>query len=130
MENTTYQIGEVQFNPMKQVLIFNRFRSVKLSHKESLILQYMMKNTNKAITLSEIISQCLVQYQCDPLSTRRAIQQLSTKLELADHIEYPYIDCYMFHASEKEEELPSIFNFKRIKKLFSRTPHMTKLVAG
>lgn len=129
MENTSYQIGEVQFDPEKKELIFNRYRSVRLSTKESLILRYMLDNPNKAITLAEILGSCLAQYNAEPISTRKTIQLLSHKLELADHIEYPYIDCYMFRADKATTQKQAPVLVKRIKRLFSRVPAMSKAPA-
>jgi DNA-binding response OmpR family regulator len=130
MENSTYQIGEVQFNPLAKELIFNRYRSVNLSVRETIILQYLLEHPNKAITLSEIINQCLSHYHCDPISIRKTIQLLSSKLEIADHIEYPYIDCYMFNQKETVDESPSLFNVKRLRRFLSRSPQMSKALAS
>lgn len=129
MENTNYQIGDLQFSPNKKELIFNRYRCVKLSTKESLILQYLLDNPNKAITLAELLSNALRQYQSDPIATRKTIQLLSNKLERSDCIEYPYIDCYMFRYDEHARQKNQGANLKRIKRWFSRVPAMTKSYA-
>jgi DNA-binding response OmpR family regulator len=130
MENVNYQIGEVQFNPTAKELVFSRFRSVRLSNRENAILQYMLENPNKAITLTEIIAQCLADYPCDPIGTRKTIQLLSAKLELEDNIEYPYIDCYMFRNLSAAQEKSSLFNVSRLKRFLSRSPQMSKALTG
>lgn len=130
MEDSSIKIAHVLFNPSHKELIFSRYRSVKLNNRETLILQYLVKNQNKAITLTEIIQQCLSQYHNDPIVTRKNIQQLSAKLESADFIEYPYIDCYLFRCQCQSEEKLPLFNFKRLKRLFNRTPQMNKQFSG
>ncbi len=130
MENLNYQIGEVQFNPTAKELVFSRFRSVRLSNRENAILQYMLENPNKAITLAEIIAKCLSDYPCDPIGTRKTIQLLSAKLELEDHIEYPYIDCYMFRNASEQEDKGSLFNVNRLRRFLGRSPQMSKAMAG
>ena len=126
----SYQIGEVTFTPAEKLLVFSRYRSVKLSARETLVLQYLLDNANQAITLTEIISKCLHDYPCDPIATRKTIQQLSFKLELADHIEYPYIDCYLFryNAEAQTNQKQGLFNFKKLTKLLQRAPLFTRSV--
>lgn len=129
MENSNYQIGDLQFDPNHKELVFNRYRSVKLTNRESLILQYLLENPNKAITLAELLSNALGQYQSDPIATRKTVQLLSNKLERSDFIEYPYIDCYMFRYDERAQNAGQLFKLKSLKRLFSRMPLMTKTFA-
>jgi len=126
-QNKCYKIGEVLFNTINKELIFNRFRSVKLTCKESLILQYFLDNPNKAITLSELIANCLSQFQSDPIGTRKTVQLLSAKLELVDFIEYPYIDCYRFRCVDEPPQKLALFDLRRIKRWFNRAPQMSKV---
>jgi DNA-binding response OmpR family regulator len=126
---STYRIGEIQFKPNDQVLIFSRYRRVKLTNRETLILSYLLDHPNKAITLSELMAQCLNEHQYDPVVIRKTIQLLSSKLEAADNIEYPYIDCYRFVCECEQKSALSIFSLKRIKRWFNRTPRMSKELA-
>lgn len=114
-----FKIGEVEFNPHSQELIFSRFRSVQLTEQESGILLYLLQHANQAITLNELMTNCLNQQPSDPIGTRKVIQQLCAKLEIADHIEYPYIDCYRFHLDVQIKQ-KSLFDISRIKRWFSR----------
>ena len=125
MEHSHYLIGEVQFVPENKSLIFNRYRSVKLTNRETLILQYLLDKPNQAITLSEILQNCLSEFPSDPGATRKIIQGLSTKLELADHIEYPYVDCYRFRCTNADEEKPPLLSLKGLKRLFGH--HSTEV---
>ncbi|MFT5164696.1 MAG: DNA-binding response OmpR family regulator, partial [Alteromonadaceae bacterium] len=71
MEKSHYHIGEVEFNVQDKNLVFNRYRSVKLTNRETLILQYLLECPNQAITLTEIIQKGLVQHPSDPIATRK-----------------------------------------------------------
>ncbi len=126
MESKSYQIGELQFNSSSKELVFNRYRCVKLSNREALILQYLLDNPNKAITLAELLSNPLAQYTNDPIATRKTIQHLSTKLERCDCIEYPYIDCYMFRYDEQAQQLAQASPLARVKRWFGRMPAFTR----
>ena len=117
-ETTSFQIGDVEFNPQKEQLIFSRYRKVKLTTRESLILKYLLEHKNQAITLTEIMSQCLKSFTCEPMATRRTIQLLSTKLELVDYIEYPYIDCYRFHLETSIKHSQPSHMFAQLKRWF------------
>ena len=117
-ESAVFQIGDVEFNPQKEQLIFSRYRKVKLTTRESLILHYLLEHKNQAITLSEIISQCLNNIQCEPMAIRRSIQLLSTKLETVDFIEYPYIDCYRFQLETASNQSQPAHWFAQLKRWF------------
>ena len=127
MEKSHYRIDEVQFIPQEKSLVFNRYRSVKLTSREAQILQYMLDNPNQATTLSEIIQKSLSDYPTDPVATRKIIQVLSTKLELADHIEYPYVDCYMFSCHDPSDKKPSLFSFKGLKRWLKGNPEVARV---
>lgn len=114
-QTTSYHIGEVEFTPQHKQLVFNHHRVVKLTQRESLILQYLLERPNQAITLSEILNNCLKTVNPEPIATRRTIQLISAKLETADFIEYPYIDCYRFAqtTSQKHPAHKLLGYFKR-----------------
>lgn len=117
-ETEIFHIGDVEFNPQKEQLIFSRYRKVKLTTRESLILKYLLEHKNQAITLTGIMTQCLKRFNCEPMATRRIIQLLSTKLEMVDYIEYPYIDCYRFHLETSVKHSQPTHLFAQLKRWF------------
>ena len=118
-QSQNYQIGEVEFNAVQQQLVFGRYRKIKLTQRETLILAYLLDRPNQPITLTEIINQALKSFHGEPMAIRRTIQLLSAKLELADHIEYPYIDCYRFKQPETEPKSKSFNLWQSLKRLFT-----------
>ena len=81
-------------------------------------MHYLLEHKNQAITLSEIITKCLNNVQCEPMAIRRSIQVLSTKLETVDFIEYPYIDCYRFHLEVASKQSQPAHLFTQLKRWF------------